>query len=178
MRGNFGGTKKDRHPELVEGRTSPIPIRLMPPMKSALRGVRAVLFGAALVTAPCVRPALACSCAEPPPEVAYERAAAVFVGKVTSIERPFFDWLGITRSGDRLIHFAVTKRWKGLPTATAIVRAPLTGEACGYPFREGETYLVYAIGGVVPTTGICAGTKEVSIAGKDQQALEALAGKD
>jgi hypothetical protein len=56
-----------------------------------------------------------------------------------------------------------------------IVKAPLTGEACGYPFREGETYLVYAIGGVTPTTGHCTGTKEVSIAEKDLQALEALA---
>jgi hypothetical protein len=31
---------------------------------------------------------------------------------------------------------------------------------------------------VTPTTGICAGTKEISIAGKDLQTLEALAGKD
>jgi hypothetical protein len=148
----------------------------MPPIGSALRRVRTVLFGTALLTGSSwADPAKACSCAEPPPEVAYERAAAVFVGRVTSVERSVSDWLGITQSGDRLIHFAVTKRWKGVPSATAIVRAPLTGEACGYPFREGETYLVYAIGGVTPTTGYCAGTKEVSIAGKDLQALEALA---
>jgi hypothetical protein len=113
-----------------------------------------------------------------PPEVAYERASAVFVGRVTSIERSFFDWLGITRSGDRLIHFIVSKRWKGVSAGTAVVRAPLTGEACGYPFREGETYLVYAVGGVTPTTGYCAGTKDISIAGKDLQALDALAGAE
>jgi hypothetical protein len=117
MGGNFGGTKKDPHPELVEGRTSPIPVCMMPPMRSALRRVRTVLFGAALLTGSYwAGPATACSCAEPPPAVAYERAAVVFVGRVTSIERSFSDWLGMTQSGDRLIHFVVTKRWKGVPT--------------------------------------------------------------
>src|SRR5882724_2116519 len=35
MRENLGGTKKDPHPELVEGRTSPIPFSSKPLMRLA-----------------------------------------------------------------------------------------------------------------------------------------------
>lgn len=102
--------------------------------------LRTLVVGGALLLGPALtRPALSCSCAEPAPELAYERAAAVFVGTVTRIERPFSDWIGLTRSDVRLVHFAVTQRWKGVPLATMTVRAQLTGEACGYPFRADET---------------------------------------
>jgi hypothetical protein len=133
-----------------------------------------VALGAVLLALP-LRPVHACSCAVPAPELAYDQASAVFVGTVANIERPFTDWIGITNSGDHLIHFTVTKRWKGVTPAIVTIRAPLTGEACGYPFREGEAYLVYAVGSVRLASGLCSGTKELSIAGKDLQAIEALA---
>ena len=122
-------------------------------------------------------PASACVCAEPSPEVAYARAAIVFAGTVVGIEQPLSQWLGLSSSGDRLVRFTVTRRWKGVPGASEIVRALLAGEACGYPFREGETYLVYAVGTFERRTGICDGTKELSIAEKDVQVLDALSGK-
>jgi hypothetical protein len=137
--------------------------------------LRFTIVAAAMLAATClIRPAFACSCAEPAPELAYDRAAAVFVGTVAGIERSFTDWLGITRSIWPFIHFTVTRRWKGAAGAVVTIRAPLTGEACGYPFREGETYLVYAVGGARLTSGYCAGTKELSLAAKDVEILDAL----
>lgn len=111
----------------------------------------------------------------PPPELAYDRASVVFVGTVAGIERPLTDRIGITDSGAHLIRFTVTRRWKGVAPAIVTIRAPLTGEACGYPFRQGEAYLVYAIGSVRLASGLCPGTKELSTAGEDLQAIEALA---
>lgn len=139
------------------------------------RSLQAVALAAAILAGlhP-TRPAAACSCAEPSPEVAYERASVVFAGTVTSIGQSFSQWLGVSQSGDRLIRFTVSRRWKGVPDAREVVRAALTGEACGYPFREGGTYLVYAVGGFERTTGFCDGTKELSIAEQDVRALDAL----
>jgi hypothetical protein len=121
--------------------------------------------------------AFACSCAEPRPEVAFERASAVFVGTVTDIERPILDRLGLTSSGLWDVSFAVTKRWKGRSVATAVVRTRVTGESCGYAFEDGQAYLVYVIDDAEPRTGICTGTKHVDHAAADMRALDALVPK-
>jgi hypothetical protein len=133
---------------------------------------RAAGFALAIVGG--LRPASACTCAEPSPEAAYERASVVFVGTVISIDRSLSQRLGLSSSGDWLIRFAVTRRWKGVPSGSELIRAPLTGEACGYPFREGGTYLVYAVGWLERRTGFCDGTKDISIADEDMRALDAL----
>ncbi|HJQ57767.1 MAG TPA: hypothetical protein VJ890_12715 [Vineibacter sp.] len=122
-------------------------------------------------------PTLACSCMEPAPDTAYQRASQVFVGKVTQIDKPFLDRLRLTRSGLWHVHFVVSKRWKGSPSDSVTVRTRVTGESCGYPFRTGETYLVYTVANAEPVTGICTGTKDLAHADADLRALDALAGR-
>jgi hypothetical protein len=117
----------------------------------------------------------ACSCAEPTPESAFARASAVFAGMVTAIDRPFLDRLGITETGEWNVHFAVSRQWKGPARGAITVRTRVTGESCGYAFREGETYLVYVIDDMEPVTGICTGTKDAAGALLEFRKLDDLA---
>jgi hypothetical protein len=84
----------------------------------------------------------ACSCAAPGSACQeFSRVDAVFVGRVISIqnttESPNF--------GSRRVEIAVIEAFRGVTTGQAIVRTyPANGASCGYPFVEGETYLVYA----------------------------------
>jgi hypothetical protein len=72
------------------------------------------------------------------------------------------------------VTFRVRSGWKGVRTRNATV---LTGlNTCGYPFRQGETYLVYARrapgGGIRPLlTGICTRTAAERSAAADIRAL-------
>jgi hypothetical protein len=120
-------------------------------------------------------PAYACSCMEPTPETAFGRATQVFAGRVTDIDKPFWDRIGLTKSGLWRVHFAVSKRWKGATAATITVRTRVTGESCGYPFRVGQAYLVYLAAGAEPVTGSCSGTKDLAHADRDLPVLDRLA---
>jgi hypothetical protein len=117
----------------------------------------------ALSIAP-VQTVQACSCSAPATATeALERSSAVFEGRVTKLSRPFLDRIGLTSSGRYLVEFKVIRRWKGAALSRSVVKTPLTGEACGYPFEPGKQYLVY----VMPNhqqapTGICTGTKTIA----------------
>ena len=81
--------------------------------------------------------AFACSCEKAPEPRGLQGAQAVFVGKVERIED-----LG----QGRVIHFALVERLWGEPGATPTI---VTGEGdsdCGFPFRPGQSYLVYGYG--------------------------------
>jgi hypothetical protein len=71
--------------------------------------------------------------------------------------------------------FFVSKTWKG-PYKRDLVVSTLRSESmCGYPFEEGERYLVYAsIEEWGPTTSICWRTAPVAEAAKDKNKLEEL----
>lgn len=82
------------------------------------------------------RPAYACSCVRPPaPNQALADATVVFSGQVTNIERV---------KGRLNVTFHVDKHWKGEPAQSLIVQTFATTAMCGYPFKVGQIYLVYA----------------------------------
>ena len=114
--------------------------------------------------------AFACSCASsPPPEGALEESSAVFSGEVIDIEK------GPQVSS---VTFRVSKVWKGNHQETRTVSTASYGAACGYPFKEGQEYLVYAWGKKMEVN-LCGRTAPLSEASADLQALgngEALGG--
>ncbi|HYE17437.1 MAG TPA: hypothetical protein VEA69_03275 [Tepidisphaeraceae bacterium] len=108
--------------------------------------------------------ALASKCAPPPPPAeAMGKCDAVFLGKVTAVER-----------GDRSIRvtIAVEKSWKGDAKAELVVSTGMDGGDCGYGFQQGKSYVVYAYArdkGL--STGTCSRTCHVDEAGEDLKAL-------
>lgn len=121
--------------------------------------------------------ALACSCAQPDAKQAFAQSTAVFAGTVTEVDEPFWDRIGLSNSGSHDVTFQVTKRWKGVESATETVRTRLTGEACGYPFEIGEAYLVFVAPGPAEDleTGICSGTRDLAGTEEDVRILDRLA---
>jgi hypothetical protein len=86
--------------------------------------------------------ASACSCGGsgvPFQEVAKgDSSSAVFSGEVIDVEK-----------GPQIsrVTFRTSKVWKGKHQETQTVSTPSYGAACGYPFKEGKEYLVYAYWG-------------------------------
>jgi hypothetical protein len=81
--------------------------------------------------------AYACSCAPPPsPKKSLEKAAAVFSGKVLKIEKDGEFELAVT--------FAVDQVWKGKEAKELVVRTGTNDGICGYKFKKGASYLIYA----------------------------------
>ena len=137
------------------------------------------------------------------PCTSFRQTPVVFVGRVTSVEE---SRVQIKRFGEMqsrrtglLAHFAVEEPLKGINQKTVDVVTGGGGGDCGYIFREGETYLVYAyktesesgsstiaqtiIGGrsnmtASLTTSICSRTRLLKNADDDVELLRALkAGK-
>jgi len=135
---------------------------------------RAVVIALSIVCVLDASPANACTCA--PPRAAcnqFWQVAAVFAGRVTQIapvpERP----------GILAVRFAVEQRGRGVDSETVVVEsAPQDGVNCGYTFRVGESYVVYA--GAAPggqlTTNMCSGTKLAKDAAADLAFLKEVAG--
>jgi len=65
----------------------------------------------------------------------------------------------------------VSEVWKGTKQETLEVSTPASGAACGYPFKEGQEYLVYAYGKRDLKVNLCSGTKPLSKAGADLTVL-------
>lgn len=82
--------------------------------------------------------AFARSCTRPiPPQDEFERNDAVFSGKVTSV---------MTDQDGSIVKFDVDRAWKGLSENNVTVVTANSEASCGYPFKEGKEYLVYARG--------------------------------
>ncbi|MBW8351559.1 hypothetical protein K0H71_19260 [Bacillus sp. IITD106] len=83
----------------------------------------------------------ACSCAEiPSVEDELERSKVVFIGKVLSIKQ-------IKNSNGYApysVLFDVSSVWKGPKHSEITILTGLGGGDCGFEFKEGEEYLVYA----------------------------------
>jgi hypothetical protein len=80
--------------------------------------------------------------------------------------------------GQYLVHFDVTKSYRGSPGEQVVVHTADQGSACGYAFEEGHDYLVYgytAPNGDV-SAGHCSRTHEVTSRTDDEdiQWIEAL----
>ena len=125
----------------------------------------------AILTLPVTSTAQACSCAAPPPpKQALEQAHAVFVARVTKIERG-------GRFG-KTVTMEVSTTWKGIKEKTVTVFTGLGGGDCGYAFQVDKSYLVYAYqskdrdGKLGPlSTNICTRTRAVESAKGDIDAL-------
>src|SRR5439155_1014942 len=123
----------------------------------------------------------ACSCmSSGPPCQNYFQVEAVFSGTVRSISQidvkddaPYDQ-----PRRQRLVHFTVERAFRGIQGATADVTTGFGGGDCGYAFKTGERYLVYAYrlkGGSQLGTGICSRTRRLTEADEDLQFIENLA---
>lgn len=107
----------------------------------------------------------ACSCAQPPPpRQALEGATAVFTGKVVKVEQVELE---------RRVTVEVEKDLKAAGGRQVVVRTGLGGGDCGYGFKEGERYLIYAHGEKdAPATSICTRTCHIDDAEQDLKELD------
>lgn len=126
-------------------------------------------FGAVLLGP--VAPARACDCDVPGVKESIEQAAAIFSGEVVKLERLKDQSLRAT--------IKVASAWKGEVGKSVEVTTAPDGGVCGYDFREGESYLVYARkerDSDDLTTDICTRTRTLREAEEDLKALgEAVA---
>ena len=119
----------------------------------------------------------ACKCAEPgAPSEERELSAAVFAGRVVSIEHSFDPDAPSRSPEDRTtVGFEVSTVWKGTVHALTYITTPPTGGSCGFEFTEGEEYVVYAhdsfYGDDGYTAGICSRT---ALLGEAQDDVDAL----
>lgn len=132
---------------------------------------RLILLIGALVVLGLVTPiANACSCMEPgAPCEAYGTAAAVFVG--TAIRageaEPSKDERELYRTGV-VVKFSVEQSYLGVDGTEVEVFTGRGGGDCGYTFKVGERYLVYAYRDHIRlTTSICTRTKPFARATED-----------
>lgn len=111
---------------------------------------------------PSARPAHACSCAPASDLGSYRRADVVFTGAAVEHRDP--------RGGDRLVSTADPLFWrfevesvdKGRVPEVVEVATARDGGACGYGFREGRRYQVFARSGEGRLqTGLCDGTRDL-----------------
>lgn len=118
----------------------------------------------------------ACTCTPMEPACqAYGTATAIFAGEVTGI-LPGPSW----SSRSRVVRLKVMKSFKGTGQATTTtieVKTGFGGGDCGYGFRKGEQYLVYAfrrLPGEVLEVNSCGRTRRLSEAGDDLAYIENL----
>jgi hypothetical protein len=121
----------------------------------------------------------ACDCGDPgPPCRAFANTPTVFAGRVVKIATISLKAPSGDIYKDRLILFEVKLSYRGSAGKAAEVVTGSGGTDCGYDFREGEDYLVYAYphpeSGKL-YTGICQRTRPISEAGDD---LDYLSKKD
>ncbi len=112
---------------------------------------------------------LACSCVRNVPCQSYQNADMIFVGKVVEKKRI---------KGNYFTHkFEIIESFKGVNKKKQIqVRANEQESICGYNFKSGETYLVYASKSKSGkfSTGLCSRTKPVERAQEDFNFLQNL----
>ena len=113
---------------------------------AVLASLHLTVLGAVFLIPDC---AFACSCAiESNPkervEFAVSDSEAVFSGEVVDFEEGADSTMfGPTET----VSFRVSEVWKGPQRGTLEVSTPTQGGACGYAFKEGQEYLVYAYSG-------------------------------
>jgi len=120
--------------------------------------------------------AVACSCARAPqPCEAYADASAVFVGTVTLSTRTKIKE-GDYESTKRLVRFHVDRPLVNVEAGDLEIMTGLGDADCGYGFRLGGQYLVYAYGDDKKTlsTSICTRTRPLSHADADLEYISGL----
>jgi hypothetical protein len=125
----------------------------------------------------CARDAVACSCMSsgPPCQAAFQ-VDAVFIGTVRSIDLRKVPMDGMATPVDRrMVHIAVERVVRGVEGTVVDVWTGMGGGDCGFDFKAGERYVVYAWrrDGAL-TTGICSRTRLLSDAAEDLAYFAAL----
>ena len=108
-----------------------------------------------------------------PPCQALWETDAVFVGTVLSAHD---ESKGVGGFNSRLIKLSVDESFRGLASNVAEVFTSYSGASCGFPFRVGQQYLVYAYKGETGrlTTSICNRTRAITEASEDLSYLRGL----
>ncbi len=145
-----------------------------------------LLIGLTTLTALILVPAgdaLGCSCASsgPPCQNAFQ-VDAVFAGTVRSISALPEDGPLLRPDEARIpqavrVEFAAVVGFRGIQESTVSVVTAGSGPACGYEFKQGERYLVYAsrnTDGTGLVTGMCSRTRLLADASDDLQFLQTL----
>lgn len=116
--------------------------------------------------------ASACSCIPPgPPEEELNESDAVFAGSVTTIEDRSSGGI-VSSSRPLYVTFDVTETWKGPSNTMLTVITAASSASCGYPFQEGQKYLVYAYSRNDDLhVSLCSRTAPLSEAQQDLNAL-------
>ena len=109
-------------------------------------------------------------------EWALSNPGAVFSGEVVDVEDgPPIKMMGGIRLPSSTVILRVSEVWKGPQHETLEMSTPSAGAICGYPFKEGQDYLVYAYGKEEPfKVDLCSGTKPLSKANADLALLGKL----
>lgn len=111
----------------------------------------------------------ACSCAElPSVEEEFERSQAVFSGEVVDVREK----RSIKGYQTKSVLFEVTNTWKGVKQSQIIITTGQGVGDCGFDFKEGQEYLVYAnestmYGEKSLTSTICDRTNELNVLQED-----------
>ena len=109
--------------------------------------------------------ASACSCMGVPIQRYISSSDAVFSGEVVDLQKG--------TSASRMfgpsdtVTLRISEAWKGTDQGTLEVSTPSQGSACGYAFKEGQEYLVYAYGKQDLKVDACGGTTHLSKADED-----------
>ncbi len=119
------------------------------------------------------RDALACSCVGDVPLCqSFWQADAVFAGEVLSFEKTDPKQL----FSRRIARIRVERVWRGEVTGVVEVSTGAGGGDCGYSFRKGEKYVIYANKGAEAklSTNICTPTKLLSKASADLEYFKGI----
>lgn len=111
--------------------------------------------------------AQACSCRVRSQADIAREAAAIFEGRVLSVDR------GDGLTGKRpTIELQVVRSWKGMDAEHATVTTGFSDADCGFGFQQGESYLVYAEqSDNALVVGSCSGSRRMLDASEDLAAL-------
>ena len=117
-------------------------------------------------------------------EEGIESADLIFEGVVLKQERYPENWrthagADFLRTfgfgGSVYVFFFATKKWKGSRLHDLVVSTPVQSSMCGFQFKDGEKYLVYAhINESQAMTDICTPTKPAGEAASDRRVLDSL----
>jgi hypothetical protein len=136
---------------------------------------RAAFLSLTILLAVCVSDALACSCSEPgPPCQNYFISDVVFVGTVRSIS-------AMPDAHDQAtvrVEFQDVAASRGVDGTSVTVFTAEQSMSCGYPFKQGERYVVYANRSKQTTqilASICSRTRHISQAVDDMTFLGTFA---
>lgn len=151
-------------------------------MSGYSRSVASVLFCVLLLTTVFIADVAACSCQDggASPCQEYWRTDVVFTGMVVGSAKITISE-GDSKFEQRLVRFEISQTFRGEQAAKAEIVTGWGGGDCGYSFKDGETYLVYASRNKENQrlyTSVCTRTRPISQAAGDLDYIRNLPNMD